>query len=160
MDIRNLTFDELVEADAAASGSKAGRDAYNHILSALDEAPQVRERLAFDMLEAAQRFVAESAEPGLLACWIRQWTKYVTPEKLEEFMSLADKLIVLYCERVETFEISTPEITLHVLLSAIRENQPTRIGPTLNKLKNQYRSTTPKMISEIIQEFETGSSKA
>jgi hypothetical protein len=161
MDIQNLTLDELTTANARAEGSKAGRDAYNTMLAALAEAPQTRERLAFDMVKAAERFVTESAEPGLLACWIRQWGKYVRGPKLQEFTTLVEGLIVHYCERVGGFELSTPEITLHVLFTAIRESQPLRLASTLQKVRVLCESATPGDVRlEIVKEFERGTAKA
>jgi hypothetical protein len=161
MDIQNLTLDQLAEANAHAEGSGAGRETYNNILAALGEAPLIRERLAFDMLNEAERLVTESAEPGFLACWIRQWSKYVTGPKMQQFTTQVEDLIGHYCERVGTFELSTPEITLHVLLSTIREIQPMRLAPTLQKVKCLCESAkTDDVRLEIVREFEEAIPKA
>jgi hypothetical protein len=154
MDVAHLTFEQFLEADAAAARSTNGQVEYEQLQAALLDAPKVQERLALEMVRAGSKYVAEQSEIGPLSSWIRRWSKYVGPSEMRHFMLLLEALILQYFESFERFEISFPEVTLPVLLNTISENQPDRLDPLLRRLKAQCGRGEIGIQRHLIEEFE------
>ena len=154
MGIESLTFDQYLDADAAAQKSEEGKLAFGRLQKELDDLPGARQRLAFEMVVAGLKFVGEKAEIGPLSGWIFQWSKYVDSCAMIKFMDLVENLTIQYFKSFEGFELSFPELTLPVLLSTVRENEPARLEDLMCRLRTEAQLGSSSIKTEILDGFE------
>jgi len=153
MDAAALTFDQYLEADAAAQRSAEGKHAFERLQSELGSLPATRQRLAFEMVEAGLKHVAEGVEIGPLASWIRRWSMNVEAGEMNCFIDMVEKLTIQYYESFEEFELSVPELSVPILLSTIWENQPARVAPLVQRLRTYARLDKSDIRIRILDEF-------
>ena len=155
MEAEHVTLAEFVDASNHASCKGSDKTQFRRLLAQLERLPKTRERLVFEMLDAAWQWLEAKDDPLMLVVWVRAWSGAVEEVRLLDFLDKTERLIIRYFENLPQISSSEASLTLPTLFAALLQRCPARFHTVMERLKCETRLSVSDPRRQILADIET-----
>jgi hypothetical protein len=159
MDCTSISALDYLNAARRALRNSDDRLAFRRLNEDLERLPATAERLAFEFLALASAAVEDGADPARLTLFAVRLSGFMGRQRLPEYWTHFDKLLVCCLERIGTGDDVGPALTSKLALAHLRINDPERFRAVVEELRRSFGGPGDDLRGRILAEADEPSSQ-